>query len=131
MDTGVCEGTKTVLVVEDEPGIRELVSEVLKRNGYRVLTACNGDEAFSIAEGENGSIQMVLTDLVMPGVSGVELAKKLREKSPHIKILLMSGYSANTLDQHGTLDAGTSLLEKPFTPSILVSRVREMLSAES
>ncbi len=120
-------GAGIVLVVEDELGIRELVCEVLKRHGYEVETAEDGEEAFRIAEDRGKTIGMVLTDLIMPGVSGIELARQLRASFPRIKVLLMSGYSEDTLDEHGPLDPDTALLEKPFTTKTLIRKVDELM----
>lgn len=117
----------TILVVEDEPGIRELVRDVLQMAGYEVLTAPNGEEALRKAESYGKPIRLVLTDLIMPGVDGLELSRRLKALQPDIKVILMSGYGEDRIDEVGGLQADMAVLEKPFTTPTLLSKVRSML----
>lgn len=118
-------GTETVLLVEDEAMVRELAARVLRRQGYTVVEAATGAEATRLVD-EPGRIDLLLTDVVMPGMSGRELAEQLRLASPGVKLLFMSGYTAAALPP-GTLDPGISLLPKPFTASELAHKVRSVL----
>lgn len=122
--------SKTVLVVEDEASVRELVGEVLQRNGYEVLKAENGRQAMRLAC-HSDSIELVLTDLEMPDVTGIELADRLRASQPRLKILLMSGYSQSLLSDRGVLKPGTALLEKPFNTTTLLRKVNQLLYPQS
>ena len=121
------DGTETVLVVEDRPVIRNLIVEVLSRRGYTVLPVQNGVDALRIvAEPANG-IDLVLTDIVMPGLNGQELAAKIAELRPRQKVLYMSGYTATVLSQQKLLDRNMAFLQKPFTPDSLVRKIRGVL----
>ncbi|HET7249435.1 MAG TPA: PAS domain S-box protein [Gemmatimonadales bacterium] len=119
-------GAGTVLVVEDEAGVRHLARDVLRRCGYRVLEASDGAEALRLVEQE-GSIDLLLTDVVMPGMSGAELALKFRALRPEARVLYASGYADDALDSHGLPAQGVPYLQKPFEPDDLVRRVRELL----
>ena len=121
------KGKETVLVVEDEPGVRELACEFLKVNGYSVLEARDGLEALEIAKSYQGNIDVFLSDVVMPKMSGVETAAKLKELRPQVKILLMSGYSEYTNANAGGLSMTAPVLQKPFSMASLVARIREVL----
>ncbi len=116
-----------MLLVEDEEAVRALAGTVLQRNGYRVLEAPRGPEAVEIFERHEGPINLLLTDVVMPGMSGRELAERLRRLSPELKVLYMSGYREEALDGRGLANQGRAFLQKPFTPSALTHRVRELL----
>jgi CheY-like chemotaxis protein len=120
-------GSETVLVVEDEEMVRQLASHVLRRNGYAVLEAANAGEALLIGEKHEGSIDLLLSDVVMPRVSGADLARRLKTLRPTMKVLFMSGYTEEAMAQHGLLDLPFALLEKPFTPQALLTEVRETL----
>ncbi|MBI1864481.1 MAG: response regulator [Nitrospirae bacterium] len=120
-------GTETILVVEDEDGIRELVSKVLGLGGYTVLGAAGGKEAAAAVERHEGPIHLMLTDMVMPGMSGPELADRLKTKHPAMKVLYMSGYADDAVIRHGELAPGTPFLQKPFTPTSLTQKIREVL----
>ncbi len=118
---------ETILVVEDEEIVRELVCEVLDQQGYHVLCAANGREALKMAEEYSGRIDLLLTDVVMPQMNGHELAALLIARRPGLKVLYVSGYSDNDIGHHGVLDAEVELLEKPFSPRTLAQKIREML----
>jgi len=118
--------SKTVLVVEDEGGLRELAGRLLSRLGYRVLTAANAKAAQKIFN-DGASIDVLLTDVVMPGASGPELTKELLTTHPDLKVVYMSGYTEDTIANHGVIDPGVSFLHKPFTSSTLDQKIREAL----
>ncbi|MFQ5719787.1 MAG: PAS domain S-box protein, partial [Acidobacteriota bacterium] len=121
-------GSETVLLVEDEDGVRALARRSLQQNGYNVLEAGQGSEALSIDEQHDGPIHLLVTDVVMPQISGPELAECLASSRPDMKVLYMSGYPDDAVIHHGLLDDGTeNFLPKPFTPRILASKVREVL----
>ncbi|MBW3630493.1 MAG: PAS domain S-box protein, partial [Gemmatimonadetes bacterium] len=122
-------GIETVLLVEDEAAVRVLVRRVLDRNGYRVLEASSGPDALRLLETNTEPIHMLLTDVVMPGMSGRELADRLAPEYPQMSILYMSGYTDEAIVHHGVLDPGIALIEKPFTPEVLLRQVREILDA--
>ena len=121
-------GDETVLVVEDAPAVRELAVRALEEAGYRVLQARNGREALAAA-GAPGPVHLVLTDVVMPDMSGPQLAQALGRNRPGTRVLYMSGYTENTVVHHGVIDAGVSFLAKPFTPTSLLEKVRHVLDA--
>ena len=125
------EGNETILVVEDEEVIRHLAQRVLTEKGYRVLEACHGEEALALGEGHPGSIDLVLTDIVMPQMGGREFADSFSHKHPKAKILYMSGYTDHMAEERGLLQEGMNFLQKPFTPRDLTIRVRELLNAKN
>jgi signal transduction histidine kinase len=118
---------ETVLVVEDEKIVRELVCEVLEDQGYSVLCARDGMEALNLAEAFDGPIHLLVTDVIMPHMNGHELAVKLSRLRADMKVLYVSGYSDNDIGDHGTLDPRYELLEKPFTPQTLARKIREVI----
>lgn len=122
-------GAETVLLVEDEKPLRELAHEILRGNGYKVLEAPSPEEALLIGERHAGSIDLLLTDVVMPKMSGREVAKRLKPLRPTMKVLYMSGYTDDVLGQHGVLAPDTAYLQKPFTPDALARGVREVLDS--
>ena len=122
-------GTETLLLVEDEDAVRELVRNVLRENGYRVLEASRGAEALELSELFAGRIDLLVTDVVMPGMSGRELAQRLVSARPQVKVLYISGYSDANVWYPGGTDAGGELLQKPFSPEALARKVRAVLSA--
>src|SRR4029077_7735385 len=122
-------GTETILLVEDEPDLRELTRSVLVARGYTLLEAKNSEEAERLAQEHGAKIHLLLTDVIMPGISGRELAKKLSSRQPALRVLYMSGYTYNVIAQTGTLTRGGAFLQKPVTPRVLVEKVREVLDA--
>jgi PAS domain S-box-containing protein len=120
------QGTHTILVVEDAEGLRELTRRLLARQGYTVMVAANADEAVRLF-GENPSIDVLLTDVVMPGASGPELTKRLVEQRPGLKVIFMSGYTEDAIVRHGVLNPGIAFLHKPFTSETLGRKLREVL----
>jgi two-component system, cell cycle sensor histidine kinase and response regulator CckA len=120
-------GTETVLLVEDDDAIRELIREILEMEGYKVLTASSGHEALQVSQEIKDSIELLITDVVMPGMSGGDLSKTLAETYPEIKVLYMSGYTDDAVVRHGVLEEGTAFLQKPFSPDSLAHKVRAVL----
>ncbi len=120
-------GTETVLVVEDNREVRRLAVEVLRGYGYTVLEAGGGEEALDAAGQYAGSIDLLITDVVMPGMTGRELANRLKLIRPHVQVLYTSGYTANVIAHQGVLDPGVEYLPKPFTPVQLVTKLRKIL----
>jgi two-component system cell cycle sensor histidine kinase/response regulator CckA len=123
------QGRETVLLAEDEDQVRRITRMVLEINGYRVLEARSGDEALSIYKQHQGEIDLLMTDVVMPQMSGRELAQSLERLHPGIKVLYMSGYTDDAIVRHGLLDQEIVFLQKPFTPEGLTRKVREVLDA--
>jgi PAS domain S-box-containing protein len=124
------KGTETILVVEDEEAVRELAKLVLDEQGYQVLEAKHGDQALQICTRWEGPLHLLLADVVVPGgMSSRELAERLKDLSPKTKILYMSGYTDDVIGRHGVQDADINFLQKPFTPAMLKSKVRETLDA--
>jgi len=124
----VAQGRETILLVEDEGAVRELARDILEANGYAVLEARHGDEALAICERHSEPIHLMLTDVVMPGMNGRELAERLARLRPETKVLYMSGYTDNAIVLHGVLNGRAVFLQKPFTPDALARKVREVLS---
>jgi len=120
-------GKETVLVVEDEEGVRALVRDILEQSGYTVLEASHGAQALETSERHPGPIHLFLTDVVMPEMSGRELVQRLATLRPASKVLFMSGYTANAVVHRGALDSETEFLQKPFTAATLTRKVREIL----
>jgi CheY-like chemotaxis protein len=120
-------GTETILLVEDDQTLRDLVQSILASCGYSVVAPKDPQEAHIICEQRASDIQLLLTDVVMPGISGRALAQTILSRNPAVKILFMSGYTENAIVHHGVLDFGTHFLQKPFAPSTLARKVREVL----
>jgi signal transduction histidine kinase/ActR/RegA family two-component response regulator len=121
------QGTETILLVEDQDEVRQVAHQILLRCGYHVIEARNAGEALLTCERHPRTIQLLLTDVVMPQMSGRELATRLTSIRPEMKVLYMSGYTDNTIVHHGILDSGIAYLQKPIVPDVLARRVREVL----
>ena len=122
-------GSETILMVEDQESVRTVTKTVLERCGYAVLEAENGPQALKLSGEHSGSIDLLLTDVVMPHMSGRELAQTLAEKCPHLRVLYTSGYTDDAVLRHGVLAPGVAFLQKPFTASGLALKVRQVLDA--
>jgi len=125
--TPLSRGAETILLVEDEPDLLQLTQECLARQGYRVFSAIDAESALDLAGKHPGAIDLLLTDLVMPGVSGRDLAQMLLRIQPDLRVLYMSGYTRDLITKHGVLEADIFLLEKPFTIDSLCVKVRQVL----
>ncbi|MEO8089037.1 MAG: PAS domain S-box protein [Gemmatimonadales bacterium] len=123
----VLAGKETLLLVEDEAPVRESVRRLLEFHGYTVLEARNGADALEIFEGNHNGIDLVLTDLVMPGMGGHELVERLRERHPELRVVFMSGYADKAVTSNGAMSKDTAYVEKPFTVELLMQRLREVL----
>jgi two-component system, cell cycle sensor histidine kinase and response regulator CckA len=122
-------GTETVLLVEDQDNVRAVAHAILRRAGYDVIVARAADDALLLCEHHRGSIELLLTDVVMPRLSGLELAARVTSTHPETKVLYMSGYTDDSVVRHGVLDSEMAFLQKPFTPESLASKVRDVLDA--
>jgi len=121
-------GTETILLAEDEEVVRKLACKVLRLYGYQVLDAADGPEALLICESHSGPIDLLITDVIMPGMSGRTLATRLAELRPEMKVLYMSGYTDKAIVHHGVLDGDTDFIQKPFSTDVLAIKVRECLT---
>src|SRR5580658_4627780 len=128
---GVQRGTETILLVEDDAQLRQLTSSVLAHCGYKVLPAPGPEEGLAICRENHRDIRLLVTDVVMPGMNGRQLADQVKLISPHTRILYISGYTSNAIVHYGVLDSGLWFLPKPFSLSALIAKVREVLDAES
>jgi len=128
-ELGSVAGTETVLLAEDDALLLPLARDVLKRLGYTVLEARTPADAIAVAQAHSGVIHLLVSDVVMPGESGLKLARRLLEVRPNLRVLYISGYSDEAVVRHGLLDPGTTFLQKPFTPAALARKVREVLDA--
>ena len=123
-------GDETILVVEDEPSLRELVEEVLRKKGYTVLEAATGVQALRVWQHHKDQIDLLLTDMMMPeGVSGRELAEKVLAEKPELKVIYSSGYSLDTISPGFMLKEGSNYLQKPYNPDTLIRTVRNRLDS--
>jgi len=123
-------GQETILLVEDEAILRHLARQYLETQGYKILEAEDGAAALQIVDGYKGTIDLLLSDVIMPGMNGRELAARVIKLLPDVRVLYMSGYAENAVGMDGTLDAGINLLQKPFSLPVLKDRVREVLDSE-
>jgi two-component system cell cycle sensor histidine kinase/response regulator CckA len=124
-------GGETVLLVEDQEAVREFLRAVLEDSGYKVVEAGNGAEALIVAAGRSDEIQLLITDVIMPGINGRELAERLSLERPNLKTIFMSGYLADVIAHSGVLDRDVAFLQKPVTPETLAAKVRDVLTAAS
>jgi two-component system cell cycle sensor histidine kinase/response regulator CckA len=122
-------GTETVLLVEDDEKVRATTKRILESNGYRVLVAQTGQQALELFDANTDSIELLLSDVVMPGPSGPQLALRLRQRRNDLKVLFVSGYSDHAIMQEGFVSLGASFMQKPFAPASLARKVREVLDA--
>ena len=120
-------GSETVLLVEDDPGVREAARRIFEKSGYNLLVAEDGKSALRIVEEYPNPIHIMVTDVVMPGMSGKELSDRLSPKYPDMKVLYMSGYMDEAIEHHGVINKGLHIAEKPFTRDSLLSKVRSVL----
>jgi len=127
-ETTVLRGSETILLVEDEDVVRGLTKKILMQAGYNVLDAKGGEEAIRVCRAYPGPIDLLLTDVVMPEISGKEVAERLVELRTGIRVLFMSGYTDEAIIQHGVLDASVEFLQKPFTWIGLTRKVRDVLN---
>nr|MDQ3820698.1 ATP-binding protein [Acidobacteriota bacterium] len=124
----ITQGTETILLVEDEEAVRVLLQDILEAEGYTVMVANSGGEALQVCAQHEGQIHLLMTDVVMPLMSGRQLVERLTERCAHVKVLYMSGYTDDAIVRHGVLEPGVAFLQKPFTPDAVLRKVREVLS---
>jgi CheY-like chemotaxis protein len=129
-EPAIRRGAETILLVEDEDGVRELARQILQLNGYVVLQAARADEALQISRAHDGRIDLLLTDVIMPQMNGRELAELLSRQRPELRVVYMSGYAEDVIVHQGALDPSLILVEKPFTPAVLARTVREVLDQQ-
>jgi two-component system cell cycle sensor histidine kinase/response regulator CckA len=127
VEAAPCGGSETILLVEDEEVVRGLARRILEQAGYSVVEASKGDEALRFCAEHAAEVNLLLTDVVMPEMSGKELADRLKSQYPELKMVFMSGYTDEAIVHHGVLDSSVEFIQKPFTPSALIRKVREVL----
>jgi len=124
----ILEGCETILLAEDNEDVRSLAARMLRHWGYTVLATMNGTEALAVLKAHDGSVDLLLTDVIMPEMSGPELFKEVTEENPDIKVLYMSGYTDDMIAHRGVLDQGIAFIQKPFTSQAIAAKVREALT---
>jgi CheY-like chemotaxis protein len=120
-------GPETILLVEDDERVRGLALWCLKMQGYQVLTATDGKDALRVLKSHRGPLDLILTDVVMPNIGGLELVRQLKTSSPDLKVLYMSGYTDDAVVRHGLIDSEVAFIQKPYTPQVLLHKVRQIL----
>jgi two-component system cell cycle sensor histidine kinase/response regulator CckA len=120
-------GVETILIVEDEQSVRELLVRTLARYGYTLLTATDGRDALRVAESHSGVIHLVLTDVVMPRMGGPELVAAISRRRPAVRALFMSGYTDHAVVRDGLMEADVAFIQKPYTPDVLTRKIRDIL----
>jgi CheY-like chemotaxis protein len=125
------KGSETILLVEDQAAVRALTKSVLEQHGYNVLEACDGDEAMAVAGPYPGEIHLLVSDVVLPGMNGKELSERLETMRSNLKVLFISGYTANVILHAGAPVGGVEFLRKPFSPDELAAKVREVLAGRA
>jgi len=120
-------GHETILLVEDEDMVRELTVRILEEKGYQVLESSRGEIAMEVSKKYKSPIDLMITDIVMPGMGGKKLVQKIKKHRPQLKILYISGYTDEIISQHGVLEEGTHFLQKPFLPQSFLTKIREIL----
>jgi len=130
VETEIMPGSETILLLEDEDMVRNLARQILEGAGYKVVEVSRGEEAIKRFAAEDGSIDLLLTDVVMPEMSGKEVADRVCELSPSLKVLFMSGYTDEAIVHHGVLDSNVQFIQKPFTPAALTTKVRQVLDLD-
>uniref|UniRef100_UPI0040564CA4 response regulator n=1 Tax=Candidatus Electrothrix sp. TaxID=2170559 RepID=UPI0040564CA4 len=127
MGKAAAGGTETILLVEDEPSILRMTRMMLERKGYTVLSAAAPSEALEKAKNNSSSIDLLMTDVVMPEMNGLDLAEKITALYPDIRLLFMSGYTANVIAHRGILDHGVAFIQKPFSMADMTEKLRDVL----
>jgi two-component system, cell cycle sensor histidine kinase and response regulator CckA len=127
----VLSGTETILLVEDEPGLRRLMHRTLERYGYTILNANSVDDALVLARGHSGPIDLLLSDVIMPGMNGPDLAQRIVKLRPSVKVLYVSGYNSQAIEGTNSMSPNARILAKPFPPQVLAKKVRECLESSA
>ncbi|MHC4922897.1 MAG: response regulator, partial [Planctomycetota bacterium] len=125
------QGEETILLVEDEEAVRDLATEALRERGYEVLPAASAEKALEVALEAGDRIDLLLSDVILPGMNGPALAERLKADWPGLRVLFVSGYAEDTMARQGILEVGSRLVAKPFAPSLLARRVRERLDTST
>jgi len=124
-------GNETILLVEDDPSVLKMALSIIERLGYQVLSASNAEEAFILASSYHDSLNLLITDVVMPGMNGRELSEKLKSIHPEIKILFTSGYPENIIAHHGMLEKNINFIGKPYTMTAFAIKIRDVIEQET